>query len=98
VRRGQGELVGVGEVKVVDADDQRRQALALLQRLGQGAHECRFPHALHPVQPYDKRPRIGLARVPGPVLGEARENKGDADWRLVVDYARLQGRIRGGHV
>lgn len=56
------------KVEVVDAHDQGGQPLAILQRLGQGAHEGGLAYPLDPVQPYDKRAWIVLPGMLFPVL------------------------------
>lgn len=95
MRRGQSKLVGVRKIKIVNADHQRRQPLALLQGLGEGAHEGGLADALHTVEADDEWPRVGLAGVLLPVGVDAREDEGDADGGLVVDDARLQGDVDG---
>ena len=91
----QGELVGVPQVEVVDADDEGLEALAVLESLGQGLDEGRLADTLHAVQADDE----GLRRVGGTVELEALEDEGDADGRLIVDCPRLQGDVwGGGHV
>lgn len=90
---GQGELVGVGEVEVVDAHDEGREAFAVLEGLGEGADEGGLADALEAVEADDEGTRArGVALAVG---GELGEDEGDADGGLVVDNAGLEGDVGG---
>lgn len=97
----QRQLISVGEIEVVDAEDKRGETLSLLQGLGQRAHEGSLPYALQPVQTDDEGPRgsvAGSAPVLLPVRLELGEDEWDAYGGFIVDHPGLEGGIwSAGH-
>lgn len=83
----------MGEVEVVDADDEGGEAFAVLEGLGEGADEGGLADTLEAVEADDEG--AGSRGVALAVGGELGEDEGDADGGLVVDDAGLEGGVGG---
>lgn len=80
----EGDLVGVGEVEVIEADDLGREVAFVVEGGEEGRHEGGFADALDAVDAYEEWGGGGG----GSVEGMAGEDEGDAVDAFVVYYFR----------
>ena len=84
------------QVEIVDAHDEGREPLALLERVCEGADQGGFAHALDAVETDHEGTGVAGGLEPGFVGLDLGEDKRDADWGLVVDDSRLEDWDVGG--
>lgn len=80
----QGDLVGVGEVEVIEADNLSHKVAVVVESGEEEGNEGGFPDALDAVDAYEERGGGGG----GSVVGMAGEDEGDAVAAFVVYYFR----------